>query len=533
MRPRPGSEVPLPSGRAAAVGIACTCFLVTGPPGSSHRTWRDPRRRILGLTAHVMAASGRPRYGRPVQEDGAVGRPGELDEPRGALLAEAADRARRYLQQLDGRPVAASPEAVLALDQLDFPLPEAGLEPSRVLAMLDDVGSPATVASAGPRYFGFVIGGAWPIAVAASWLLAAWDQNAALSVMSPVATRLDSVAIGWIGDLLGLPAGTAGGFVSGATMANAACLASGRDAVLRRAGWDAACLGLVGAPPVQVVVGDEVHAAVLKALGLIGLGRGRAVRLPVDDQGRIAPHGLPELDHPAIVCLQAGNVNGGASDPFVPLIDWAHAQGAWVHVDGAFGLWAAACPEVAGEVAGAAAADSWATDAHKWLNTTYDCGVALVRDGVALGAAMQAEASYLPLGADRDPMLFTPQSSQRARGAEVWAVLAALGRDGVSRLVARHVALARRFASGLAAGGLDILNEVRLNQVVAACADAEATDDMIAALQREGACWCGPTTWRGRRAMRISVSNWATTEADVDRSVDAVLAAARLASVRR
>jgi glutamate/tyrosine decarboxylase-like PLP-dependent enzyme len=458
-------------------------------------------------------------------------RSGAPGESGADLLAAAAGRAGRYLQRLADRAVAPSPEAVLALGELDFPLPEAGLEPSRVLAFLDDVGSPATVASAGPRYFGFVTGGALPIAVAASWLLAAWDQNAALSVMSPVAARLDLTAIRWVCQLLGLPAETSGGFVSGATMANAACLAAARDAVLTRAGWDAAALGLVGAPPVQVVVGDEVHAAVLKALGLIGLGRGRAVRLPADDQGRIVPEGLPRLAAPAIVCLQAGNVNSGASDPFPPLIEWAHSHGAWVHVDGAFGLWAAACPGLAGEVAGAAAADSWATDAHKWLNTTYDCGIALVRDAEALRAAMRTEAAYLPATAARDPMMFTPQSSQRARGAEVWAVLAALGRDGISRLVAGHVALARRFASGLAAGGLHVLNEVRLNQVVAACGDADATDRMINALQREGTCWCGPTTWRGRRAMRISISNWATTETDVDRGVAAILAAAQHASI--
>jgi glutamate/tyrosine decarboxylase-like PLP-dependent enzyme len=455
---------------------------------------------------------------------------GEFDRSRAALLAEAAERAGHYLQRLADRAVAPSPEAVLALDELDFPLPEAGLAPSRVLAALDEVGSPATVASAGPRYFGFVTGGALPVAVAASWLLAAWDQNGALSVMSPVAARLDAVAIRWVCQLLGLPAGTSGGFVSGATMANATCLAAGRDAVLTRAGWDAAGAGLVGAPPVQVVTGDEVHASVLKALGLIGLGRGRAVRLRTDDQGRIALGELPELDTPAVVCLQAGNVNSGASDPFGPLIDWAHAQGAWVHVDGAFGLWASACPELAGEVAGAAAADSWATDAHKWLNTTYDCGIALVRDAEALRAAMRADASYLPLSNARDPLQFTPQSSQRARGAEVWAVLAALGQDGLASLVAGHVALARRFASGLAAGGLEILNEVRLNQVVAACDDDRATQEMITALQREGTCWCGPTTWRGRPAMRVSISNWSTTEADVDRSVAAVVAAAHQAS---
>jgi glutamate/tyrosine decarboxylase-like PLP-dependent enzyme len=464
-----------------------------------------------------------PRYRSHREDEGMTGGLGEHD--RDVLLAEAADRARRYLRELADRAVAPSAEAVLALDELDFPLPAAGLEPSRVLAALDEVGSPATVASAGPRYFGFVTGGALPVAVAASWLLAAWDQNTALSVMSPVATRLDAVAIRWVGQLLGLPAGTSGGFVTGATMANATCLAAGRDAVLTRAGWDAAGAGLVGAPPIQVVVGDEVHAAVLKALGLIGLGRGRATRLRTDDQGRIAVGDLPELRTPAIVCLQAGNVNSGASDPFGPLIDWAHAQGAWVHVDGAFGLWAAACPELAGETAGVAAADSWATDAHKWLNTTYDCGVALVRDGDALRAAMQAQASYLPAAAG-DPMQVTPQSSQRARGAEVWAVLAALGRVGVADLVAGHVALARRFASRLTAGGLPVLNEVRLNQVVTACDDPRATQEMIATLQREGTCWCGPTTWRGRPAMRISISNWSTTEADVDRSIAAVLAAA-------
>ena len=246
-----------------------------------------------------------------------------------ALLAEASKRARRYLRSIAERPVAPGPEALRALDGLAFPLPKEGLDPSLVLEMLDDLGSPATVASAGPRYFGFVIGGAWPVAVAASWLLAAWDQNAALSVMSPVSARLDEVALDWVRQLLGLPDGTAGAFVSGATMANATCLAAARDAVLARAGWDAAAQGLVGSPPVQVIVGDEVHTTVPKALGLVGLGRDRAVRLPVDDQGRIVAENLPRLEGPAIVCLQAGNVNSGASDPFVPLIEWAHAQGAW------------------------------------------------------------------------------------------------------------------------------------------------------------------------------------------------------------
>ena len=271
---------------------------------------------------------------------------------RDALLAEAGERARRYLDGVADRSVVPPPEALAALDQFDFPLPEKGLDASQVLALLDDVGSPATVTTAGPRYFGFVIGGALPVAVAASWLLAAWDQNVGLSVMSPAGAFLDRAAMAWVRELLGLPEGTVGSFVSGATMANTTCLAAARDGVLTRAGWDAASLGLVGAPPIQVVVGQEVHTSVSKALGLVGLGRDRVLRLPVDDQGRILAENLPELENPAIVCLQAGNVNSGASDPFVPLIDWAHSQGAWAHVDGAFGLWAAACPEVAGQVSG-------------------------------------------------------------------------------------------------------------------------------------------------------------------------------------
>jgi glutamate/tyrosine decarboxylase-like PLP-dependent enzyme len=454
--------------------------------------------------------------------------PGQYGD-RDALLAEAGERARRYLDGVADRSVVPSAEALAALDQFDFPLPEKGLDASQVLALLDDVGSPATVTTAGPRYFGFVIGGALPVAVAASWLLAAWDQNVALAVMSPAGAFLDRAAIAWVRELLGLPDGTVGSFVSGATMANTTCLAAARDGVLTRAGWDAASAGLVGAPPIQVVVGQEVHTSVSKALGLVGLGRDRVLRLPVDDQGRILAENLPKLESPAIVCLQAGNVNSGASDPFVPLIEWAHSQGAWAHVDGAFGLWAAACPEVAGQVAGADGADSWATDAHKWLNTTYDCGIALVRDGQILYESMRAGAAYLPAGKDRDPMSLSPQASQRARGAEVWAVLAALGRDGVAEMVARHVALAKRFAAGLTAGGARVLNEVQLNQVVVSFGDTSTTDAVVAAVQREGTCWCGPTTWQGQRGMRVSVSNWATTDADVDRSVGVMLDAMRQA----
>ena len=445
---------------------------------------------------------------------------------RPALLRDACERAVAYLDGVASRPVAPSEEAVAGLLELGFPLPRQGLGATHVLHVLDEVGSPATVASNGPRYFGFVTGAAFPAAQAASWLSTAWDQNAALTVMSPVAARLGEVAVGWIADLLGLPSGIPGGFVTGATMANATCLAAARDAVLTRHGWDAGRDGLVGAPPVTVVVGAEVHATVRKALGIIGLGRDRAVVLPADVQGRIIARDLPALDGPAIVCLQAGNVNTGASDPFAPLIEWAHDHGAWVHVDGAFGLWAAASPATASQVAGVAGAESWATDCHKWLNTTYDCGLALVFDPETLRLAMEASASYLP-GTGAESMHLTPQSSQRARGVEVWATLASIGRDGVGDLVERCCRLARRFADGTRAAGFAVLNDVVLNQVLVSFGDAARTDAVIAAVQADGTCWCGPTTWHGQRAMRVSVSSWCTTDDDIDRSVAAITACAR------
>jgi glutamate/tyrosine decarboxylase-like PLP-dependent enzyme len=446
---------------------------------------------------------------------------------RDALLSDAAGRARSYLDGISDRRVSPDPSAVEALDAFDVALPSDGADPAEVLAFLDTIGSPATVAMTGPRYFGFVNGGTLPIALATAWLTTAWDQNAALTVMSPVASRLDEIALGWVGAALGLPAGLGGAFVSGATMANATALAAARDAVLTRAGWDAHRDGLVGAPPITVWVGGEAHSTVSKALGVVGLGRGRARILPSDEQGRVIADDLPTIDGPSIVCLQAGNVNSGASDPFLPLVEWAHAQGAWVHVDGAFGLWAAASRFTRDQVAGVAAADSWAVDAHKWLNVSYDSGIVLVRDPELLRAAVRLEAPYLVAGTSRDPMHHTPQSSQRARGVEVWAVLATLGRTGLADLIDRNCAMARRFASTLEAGGCQILNDVVLNQVVVALGDE--ADRIIAEIQADGTCWAGPTTWQGHRAMRLSVSNWSTTEVDVDRSAAAIIAAVRRA----
>jgi glutamate/tyrosine decarboxylase-like PLP-dependent enzyme len=359
-------------------------------------------------------------------------------------------------------------------------------------------------------------------------MAAAWDQNTALAVMSPIASRIEEIALRWLLDVLGLPAGAAGGFVTGATTANFTALAAARHLLLERQGWDVESRGLFGAPPITVVVGDEVHVSLLKALSLLGLGRDRVVRVPADGQGRMRAELLPPLDARTILCIQAGNVNTGAFDPAAELCAAAHARDAWVHVDGAFGLWAAATPRLAQLVSGFAAADSWALDAHKWLNVPYDSGVAFCRDPAALRAAMSAAAAaYLVDGAAREPSQYVPEMSRRARGVEIWAALAALGRSGVADLIDRCCAHARRFAAGLEAAGFEVLNEVVLNQVLVAFGDDETTRRTLAAVQADGTCWCGGTVWHGRAAMRISVSAWATTESDVDRSLAAMIRAAR------
>jgi glutamate/tyrosine decarboxylase-like PLP-dependent enzyme len=439
------------------------------------------------------------------------------------VLAEAYGRAESYLRTQRERPVYPGPEAIARLAQLKRPLGDHGIAPARVLEELDTIGSPATVSTAG-RYFGFVNGSTLPAALAANWLAGAWDQNSALRIMSPVAAALEDVALGWIVDVLGLPAGTGGGFVTGATMASFGCLAAARHALLTREGWNVERQGLFGAPEIAVVVSAEAHATIGKALAMLGLGRERVRRVPTDEQGRMRPEALPELEARTIVCIQAGNVNTGAFDPAERIIEAAHAAGAWVHADGAFGLWAAAAPSRAHLAAGYDRADSWAVDGHKWLNTPYDSGMALVRDPAHLRAAMSMTgAAYLMYGAEREPMDYTPDSSRRARGVEVWAALASLGRRGVAEMVERCCRHASRFAAGLRAAGFEVLNEVELNQVLVSFGSEEATRRAIAGIQAEGTCWCGGTTWHGRHAMRISVSSWATTEEDVERSLEAMV----------
>ncbi|HYC33913.1 MAG TPA: aminotransferase class V-fold PLP-dependent enzyme [Gemmatimonadales bacterium] len=444
------------------------------------------------------------------------------------LLHDAAARGARYLAGMRDRPVAPTPAMTARLDELDHPLPGGPTDPAAVLRLLDEIGSPATVTTAGPRYFGFVTGGALPATVAANWLAGAWDQNAGLLVSSPIAARLEEVTTRWLRELLGLPPGTEAGFVTGATMANFTGLAAARHALLARQGWDVEADGLFGAPALTVVVGDEVHTSVLKALSLLGLGRERVVRVPADGQGRLRADELPALDDTTIVCAQAGNVNTGAFDPFTEICARARDAGAWVHVDGAFGLWAAAAPGRAHLTVGLEGADSWATDAHKWLNVPYDSGIMFCRHPAAVRAAMTLHrAAYLIQGERREPYIYTPEASRRARGIEVWAALRSLGRDGVADLVERTCRLACRFADRLGAAGFEILNEVVLNQVMVSFGPPERTNRIIAGIQADGTCWCGGTVWQGRTAMRISVSNWATTKEDVDRSVEAMVRIAR------
>ena len=443
------------------------------------------------------------------------------------LLVEAASRATHYLEHLHDRPVQPQPGAVAGLEALGGALPDSPVDASKILELLDEVGSPATLASAGGRYFGFVIGGALPAALAANWLAGAWDQNAALQVMSPVAARLEEIVLEWILDLLKLPPQSGAGFVTGTTMANFAGLAAARTTLLSRVGWNVEEDGLFGAPPIQVVVGDEVHASLLKALSMLGLGRTRVIRVPVDAQGRMLPGRLPKLDKLTFVCTQAGNVNTGSFDPIGEVCERAREAGSWVHVDGAFGLWAAVSPTLSPLLAGVANADSWAIDCHKWLNVPYDSAAVVVRQPEHLRAAMSITAAYLSAGDQREPSQYVPELSRRARGIELWAAMRSLGRSGLREMVERNCRQARLFAERLQRAGHAVLNDVVLNQVLVSFGSDQETRRVIDALQKEGTCWCGGTHFQGTAAMRISVSGWATTDDDVERSVEAILRVAR------
>jgi glutamate/tyrosine decarboxylase-like PLP-dependent enzyme len=450
------------------------------------------------------------------------------------LLERTAALAGEYLASLPERHVAAREDAASVAARLRVPLPQAGEDPLAVVERLARDVDPGLVASAGPRYFGFVIGGAVPASVAADWLTAAWDQNAAVNAASPAAAAAEEVAGEWMKQLLDIPATASHGLPTGAGLGNTVGMAAARHALLERVGWDVEARGLFGAPQIRVLIGDEAHATALTALQYLGLGRERVTRVAVDDQGAMRPDALAAAlvdaaGSPALVCAQAGNVNSGAFDPLEPIADAVDGHpNAWLHVDGAFGLWAAVVPQLRHLVAGSERADSWATDAHKWLNVGYDCGFVAVRDADAHRAAMATPASYLMAsGTNREGWEWVLDSSRRARGFALYAAIRSLGRDGVRDLVERCCTMARGMADALAAvPDVQVLNDVSLNQVLVRFGDDdERTRDVIRRVQESGEAWMGGTTWHGVAAMRISVSGWQTTEADIDRTLDAIKAA--------
>ena len=442
-----------------------------------------------------------------------------------ALLDQAHGYASEYLNDVDIRAVYPTDESIAGLGIFDEPLPVAGADPKETLDLLHTHGSPATVAQGGGRYFGFVNGGAHPPALAARWLGDVWDQNSALYVMSPIAAKLESVCERWLTELFRLPEETAVGFVGGTSMSLVCGIAAARGELLRRQGWDVVEQGLFGAPDIRVVVGGQAHGAVLKTLSLLGLGRARVETVPVDDQGAMIAAALPELDEKTLLILQAGNVNTGAFDPMAALCESARKAHAWVHVDGAFGLWAAASETTYPLYQGAELADSWSVDAHKTLNVPYDCGIVLCRRREALLNALQASGAYLQMSENRDGMMYTPDMSRRARSIELWTALKTMGKQGVEGLIDQLCLRAQLFARLLAQQNFNVLNDVVFNQVLLACDTPQQTERTLALVQASGECWCGGTMWNDEPAIRVSVCSWVTTEDDVKRSVAAFVKA--------
>jgi glutamate/tyrosine decarboxylase-like PLP-dependent enzyme len=445
-------------------------------------------------------------------------------------LDVAAEHARRFLDGLDERFVGPRVPASELRAALGGPLPEDGEDAAAVLDALASAAEPGLVATAGPRHFGFVMGGALPAAIGADWLSAAWDQSPAFYVLSPAGAVIEEVTAGWLVELFGLPSTTSVGFVTGGQGANTTCLAAARHRVLRDAGWDVERDGLQGAPRVRVLIGDQAHVTVGRSLRLLGLGEGTARRVGADDQGRMRPDALRaalrEGSGPTIVCAQAGNVATGAFDPFDEIADLCDEHAAWLHVDGAFGLWAAAVPSLEPLTAGLARASSWGVDAHKWLNVPYDCAMALIDDEDAHTGAMSMAGPYLVADPEqRDSTNYVPESSRRARAMTVYAALRSLGRAGVVDMIERNCAHARRMAAALRGAG-EILNDVVLNQVLVRFPGGDERNRRIVAdVQRDGTCWLGGTQYGGEHVMRISFTNWSTTDEDVDRSAAAILRA--------
>ena len=449
------------------------------------------------------------------------------------LLARTAELAADYVETLDTRPVRPDRDYRAMVAALDGPVPEHGSDAAGVIEELAAAAEPGIMAIGSGRWYGFVAGGAVPSSLAADWLVSTWDQNTGLAEPTPATSALEAVAGRWVLELLGLPSHSSFAFVTGCQMAHVTCLAAARHSVYRRAGWDLPQRGLAGAPPLRVVLGGKRHVTIKRALRLLGIGESQEVVLPADSEGRMATEQLEAaLDGstPTIVCAQAGEVNTGAFDDLETIVELAARAGAWVHVDGAFGLWAAASPALAHLVAGHERADSWATDGHKWLNVPFDCGIAMCAHPDDHEAAMEYAAPYLAVSEShvaRDPMGYSPEFSRRARAVPVWAAIRELGRSGITDLVERCCAHARAIAEGLASlPGCEIVNDVVLNQVLFRFDDDARTQAILASVQKEGEAWMSPTTWDERFTIRISVVGWRTTERDVERTIAAFARAA-------
>jgi len=442
------------------------------------------------------------------------------------ILLSAAIKAVDYLTGIKERNVSPAATDVEALTAFNEELSDSGKDALQTIDFLNRYGSPATMASTGGRYFGFVIGGSHVPALAANWLSTAWDQNAGLFVTSPISAVIESVCERWLTEILPVARGASVGFVSGVTMANFTALAAARSAILDANEWDVERRGLFGAPPIRIVVSEEAHSSIYKALALLGLGMDRVIKVPTDCNGCMSFDSLPELNSNTIICIQAGNVNTGGMDNGQIVIE-AKKKDAWVHIDGAFGLWAGASEQKKHLTKGYELADSWATDGHKWLNVPYDNGIVICREGEHLRKAMSMDGSYLDQSGVRIPYQYTPELSRRARATDIWAAMRTLGKGGIDDLISRSCLYAELFALKLEEAGFEILNEVETNQVLVSFGSDEETQEVITAVQQEGTCWVSGTNWKGRVAMRISISSWATAPADITKSVVAIISCAR------
>ncbi len=445
------------------------------------------------------------------------------------LFEQAKDYALEYAENSIDRNVYPTEKAIENLKVFDEQLPEKAGEPQSIIEKLHKYGSPATVSQIGGRYFGLVNGGVIPVALAVKWINDFWDQNTPLYVTSPITSKLESIVENWLKKIFKLPSETVAGFVSGTSMAILCGLAAARFRIYQRLNWDINAKGLIDAPKIRIVAGKHAHGTVLKAVALLGFGKDNIVWVDVDNQGRIIPALIPELDEKTILILQAGNVNSGAFDSFDEICDKARQSNAWIHIDGAFGLWAAGSDKLKHLTQGIEKADSWSVDGHKTLNTPYDSGIILCKDRDALVSALQATGSYIVYGENRDGMLYTPEMSRRARAVELWATFKYLGKQGIDELVLGLHERAKQFADGLSRNGFRILNDIVFNQVLVTCDNEEETETTLKNLQDLRDCWCGGSVWFDKKVIRISVCSWATTEKDIDISIKSFVKARMMA----